>query len=90
MYLLQTKDCSYAYSNNLNLDYHHSQPVTHVLLKQFYNVFVLHKKFIKGKLLKLKIGNIYTKQLGNVHKELNKNIARLYHVVSCTCMVKAS
>ena len=81
-FFLQTEDCSYAYSMNFNLDYHHSQPVTHVLLKQFYNAFVLHKRFIKDRLLKLEIEEKYKTLLRKVRKELNKNIARLYHVVS--------
>ena len=79
---LQTQSCYYEYSNNFNLTYHRSQPVTHALLRQFYNGFILHRRFIQEKFLILWINKHLRKQLNAINRELNWNIARLHHVVS--------
>ena len=70
------------YKSNFNLTYT-SGPVTHAHLRQFYNAFVLHRRFITDKLLKLPMLPKYIKNpLHDISEELNKNIACLYHVVS--------
>ena len=79
---LQLEPCYYEYNKSFNWTYHRSQPVTHVLLKQLYNVFILHRRFIQEKLLVSGI-DIYTnKSLNVINRELNQNIAQLYYVVS--------
>ena len=75
-------DCSYHYSSNFVLDFEPLRPVTHSNLKQFYNMFILHGRFIQERLLKLRIKNAHRIQLEKINNELNRNIARLYHVVS--------
>ena len=80
--ILQTKDCYYNYRKNFNLTYDELQPVTHALLRQFYNGFILHRRFVQEKLLVLWINKDLRRQLNKINRELNQNIARLYHVVS--------
>ena len=77
---LQTIDCDTSY--NLNLTYHSSQNVTLALLKSFYNGYTLHRRFIKERLLVLKINRSQRRQLGMIKKELEHNIARIYYLVS--------
>ena len=88
MLFLQTINCYSAYRNNFNLmTYHRSQPVTHALLRQFYNGFVLHVKFIdliKKKSHVFPIRRHLRNQLNKVKTELGRNIARLHQVVSKT------
>ena len=84
---LQTKSCYNDYSNYFNLTYHQSQPVTHALLRQFYNGFILHRRFIQEKLLVLWINRHLRRQLNRINRELNQNIARLYHVVSARILL---
>ena len=80
LFLLQTNPCD-AYS--LNLTYHSSQNVTQALLRQFYNGFVLHRRFIEEKLLIVKdINRLQKKQLGVIMEELEHNIAHIYYLVS--------
>ena len=77
--------CRYLSNGNLKLDYDFLQPITHAHLKQFYSVFILHRNFINERLLtndEILIQIRHKKQLRKIHNELNKNIARLYHVVS--------
>ena len=82
MLFLQTEDCYYNYRKNFNLTYDELQPVTHALLRQFYNGFILHRRFVQEKLLVLWINKDLRRQLNKINRELNQNIARLYHVVS--------
>ena len=77
--------CTYQSNSNLKLDYDSFQPITLAHLKQFYSVFILHRRFIKEKLLfndKIRIPIHHKKQLRKISNELNKNIAYLYYVVS--------
>ena len=81
---LQTITCYNGYSKHFNLNYHRSQPVTHALLRQFYNGFLLHDKFIELKLLVRPIRRHLRSQLNMIKTELGHNIARLHQVVSKT------
>ena len=77
--------CTYQSNGNLKLDYDSLQPITLAHLKQFYSVLILHRRFIKEKLLfndKIRIHIHHKKQLRKINNELNKNIAHLYYVVS--------
>ena len=77
--------CTYQSNSNLKLDYDSLQPITLAHLKQFYSVFILHRRFIKEKLLfndKIRIQIHHKKQLRKINNELNKNIAHIYYVVS--------
>ena len=81
--ILQTGDSCYSkYKRKFKLTYT-SGPVTHVHLRQFYNAFVLHRRFITDRLLKVpRLPTYIGRPLHSISEELNKNIARLYHVVS--------
>ena len=83
---LQTMDCD---NYTLNLTYCSSQNITHTLLRQFYNGYVLHTRFINEILLvKTDIRVSYKKQLKVIKKELEYNIAHIYYLVSLnlTCV----
>ena len=68
-------------SYNLNLTYHLSQNITHILLKRFYNGYTIHRRFIKEELLTLRINRLLKQQLRVISTELEQNIARLYYLV---------
>jgi len=80
--LLQTKICFKEYSSNFDLNYDDLQPVTHALLRKFYNGFILHKRYIEQLIMHQHIHRNHKAQLNTISEELDKNIAHLYHVVS--------
>ena len=69
-------------SYSLNLTYHPSHNVTHILLKEFFNGFVVHERFINDELLVLRINKNLKRQLRIISTELDHIIVRLYYVVS--------
>ena len=74
--------CGYLYNGNLSLDHDFLQPITHAHLKQFYSVFILHRRFIKERLLNNDEIKLSTKGLlKKVNDEINKTIVHLYCVV---------
>ena len=80
---MQTAHSCYSkYKSNFKLTYA-SGPVTHVQLRQFYNAFVLHRRFIIDRLLKIYPPrvSVYKANLHYISEELNKDIPYLYHVV---------
>ena len=85
-FYLQRRNCYSAYSKNFNLIYQQSQPLTHALLKQFYNGLILHSRFIEeSSNLKRGLSRNLKEQLNKVKKQLDENIARLHHVVCNKC-----
>ena len=78
--ILQTMDCD---NYTLNLTFRSSHNITYNLLRQFYNGYVLHRRFINEMLLaRTDIRVSHKRQLRLIKKELEHNIAHIYYLVS--------